>query len=76
MDLLERLAGRPPVSWTMAVWDRLMRPIRRRRERRNRQLAAEYDAVANLLRAVGRDDAARVLGRQTEKLAGQRERAH
>ncbi len=75
MDLFERLAGRPPVSWTMALWERLIRPVHRRQERRDRELAAEYDAMANTLRAIGREDAARVLDRQTEKLTAQRERA-
>jgi hypothetical protein len=51
-----------------------MRPVHRRRQRRDLELAAEYDAVANTLRAIGREDAARVLSRQTEKLSAQRER--
>lgn len=57
------------MSWTLAWWNWLAAPVRKRRERRNAKLAAECIELAETFKAVGFDDTARVLQKHAEGLA-------
>lgn len=68
VGLIARLNARPPLSWTVALYNRLAAPLHRRQDRRRAELAAEYQALADTLKAVGHDDTARLLRKHAERL--------